>query len=81
MQKFLLTDNAIAFAQDRNAREWTFNYYLDNALFRLRGFLEKEPLRPPKGERTPRNRWDRLQAVFEKAVDQLEAELTAKKSG
>src|SRR5262249_14540715 len=28
-------DNAIGFAQDRDAREWTVGYYLNNAVARL----------------------------------------------
>jgi hypothetical protein len=27
----MLTDNAITYPQDRSAREWTFNYYMNNA--------------------------------------------------
>jgi hypothetical protein len=33
--KTLISDNAIAYAQDRNARAWTFISYLNNARFRL----------------------------------------------
>jgi hypothetical protein len=28
----MLADNAITYVQDRNSREWTFNYYASNAL-------------------------------------------------
>jgi hypothetical protein len=82
----MLTDNAIAFAQDRNAREWTFNYYIDNALFRLRDYYENRTaqkgvvLKPPKGSRTPQERWDYLQAALEKAVSLLEKKLRTKNS-
>jgi hypothetical protein len=31
----LISHNAIAYQQDRNSREWTFQYYLDNARQRL----------------------------------------------
>jgi hypothetical protein len=80
----MLTDNAIAFAQDRSAREWTFNYYIDNALFRLEKLqeywpdLKKMSLKP--SNRTPRKRWDRLQIAFERAVRLFEKELTSKNS-
>ncbi|MEA2952331.1 MAG: hypothetical protein QOJ96_1851 [Alphaproteobacteria bacterium] len=79
----ILTDNAVAFAQDRNAREWTFNYYLDNALFRLenyRKFGHRNELKPAKGSRTPRKRWDHLQVAFESEVAALGKKLTAKRS-
>jgi hypothetical protein len=75
----MLTDNAIAFAQDRSAREWTFNYYLDNAGYRL-AELGYRNLRPPSGKRTPRNRWDRLHQTFEEAVSDFAKALTTKKT-
>jgi hypothetical protein len=80
----MLTDNAIAFAQDRGAREWTFNYYIDNALFRLEKLqkywspLKNVPLKP--SNRTPRKRWDCLQDAFEEALQLFERELTSKNS-
>jgi hypothetical protein len=83
-EKFLgkmLTDNAIAFAQDRSAREWTFNYYVDNAYYRLAIFQDKRPafkavkLEPPIGRLTATTRWDYLQKALEKAIDLISNEL------
>ena len=80
----VLVDNQIGFTQDRLWREWAFNYYLDDALFRLKnledqwaegGFVLWSGLRPPKGKRTSKNRWDRLHAAFAKAVDFLAKDL------
>jgi hypothetical protein len=77
----MLTDNAIAFTQDRTAREWTFLYYLDNALYRLRECAEKwpdiEPSRPPQSKRTIKSRWEYANSAFRKAVKQLTREVKA----
>jgi hypothetical protein len=70
----MLTDNAIAFTQDRSAREWTFNYYLDNAWYRLKDLRQKN-LTPPRGKRSARNRWDYLENAFEKAVSNFQRKL------
>jgi hypothetical protein len=66
----MLTDNAIAFTQDRTAREWTFNYYIDNAWYRL-DRLGRKKLDPPAGKRTSKNRWEYLQAALDKAVSDV----------
>jgi hypothetical protein len=68
-----LTDNAIAFAQDRTAREWSFSYYVDNAFYRLEAI---EAI--PKSKRTTRERWEFLQEHFERAIDDLERKLTGR---
>jgi hypothetical protein len=66
----MLTDNTIAFAQDRAFREWTFNYYLDNALLRLADLGEAN-LKPPKGSRSADNRWDYLHKAFSRQVKKI----------
>ena len=77
----MLTDNAIAFAQDRGSREWTFNYYVDNARFRLQQFKDSwssfssVDLLPPPGRRTPKRRWDYLQEALDKAIDLVSDEV------
>jgi hypothetical protein len=70
----MLTDNAITFAQDRASREWTFNYYLDNALLRLDDLGESN-LKPPKGSRSGKNRWDYLHRAFARQVKKIAAEI------
>jgi len=74
----MLTDNAIAFTQDRTAREWTFSYYTDNAWYRLKDLGHKN-LVPPSGKRTARNRWDYLEDAFEDAVFNFSRKLTSRK--
>jgi hypothetical protein len=76
----MLTDNAITFAQDRSAREFSFNYYLGNARYRLQKCGEKWPSVQEcigKAATNARGRWDILQEGFGEAVRCLEADLTA----
>jgi len=70
----MLQNNAIAYSQERSAKDWTFNYYADNARYRLRELKERWPgfqrrLTPPKGKQTPKNRWSYLQTAFDVAVN------------
>jgi hypothetical protein len=69
----MIADNAIGYAQDRNSREWTFYYYLDNARHRLQELGKHSPellegLEPKKGKRNGKNRWTHMQAAFARAV-------------
>jgi hypothetical protein len=79
----MLTDNAITYPQDRSAREWTFNYYMNNAkdgLLDLSNQWEevKSVLsahkKVRKGTTSSQRRWDRHQHAFEIAVKSLGAE-------
>jgi hypothetical protein len=81
----MLVDNAIGYAQDRNARDWAFRYYLDNARTRLEE-LERQlvakgryffsgPLEPAQWDRNPQGRWDLLQSVFDKCVKEFAVSL------
>lgn len=69
----LILDNAIAYAQDRNSREWTFQYYLNNAGFRLEGISRRGPSilpnfsRPPQGT-TGQDAWEHYQNSLEVAI-------------
>ena len=73
-QKFLermIEDNAIAYGQDKSSREWTFNYYTRNA----RGSLQRLAIKWPETAvayinkaRTPTQRWDYCQELFDHAV-------------
>ena len=80
----MLTDNAITYAQDRNAREWTFNYYMNNAkayLLRLPSEWNLERIILPrnlkrlKGETFSMSRWNRHQKAFEVALHRLSDDL------
>lgn len=73
----MLVDNAITYPQDRGAREWTFNYYMNNAkdgLARLAErwsrvgrvlLAEQEHI---KGTTASEHRWTQHQRAFEAAV-------------
>ena len=78
----MLTDNAITYPQDRGAREWTFNYYMNNAkdnLLHLSKHWEtietvlssKKKVIKGDGTTLSRRRWNRHQLAFETAIDCL----------
>lgn len=80
----MIIDNAITYPQDRNAREWTFNYYTDNAkggLLTLAkrwnsvGAVLAAKRKVPKESTTSQRRWNRYDDAFENAVECLTAEL------
>lgn len=70
----MIGDNAINYPQDRESREWTFNYYLDNAYYRLDEISDKWPeilengALIPKSKRRGQQRWTCLQQAFSRAV-------------
>jgi hypothetical protein len=80
----MLQNNAIAYSQERNSKDWTFNYYATNARLRLEDLKRKRPewkigvVLPAKD--TPKTRWEFLQAAFEKAVAGFESHLKAKRA-
>jgi hypothetical protein len=82
----LLTDNMISFAQDREWREWSVNYYIDDARYRLvelgRWWDDKElsNLEPPKDRRNAKRRWDLAHQAFKKAVANFTADLKSGKN-
>lgn len=84
----MLTDNAINYPQDRNAREWTFNYYMKNARHALFDLakdsidVETALLTKPKttkGSTVASRRWDQYQEAFDVALKKLGADLRAAK--
>lgn len=75
--KMMLADNAINYPQDRSTREWTFNYYMNNAnsglLLLSRRWKDVESTlskdkKVTKGTTPSQRRWDRHQEAFEVAV-------------
>jgi hypothetical protein len=86
-EKFLgemLLTNAIAFSQERTTKDWTFNYYAENARYRLEELREQwegleRPLLPPKGSQSPKLRWDYLQEGFDEAVEHFSALIKAER--
>lgn len=80
LEKVIL-DNAIAYTQDRNAREWTFNYYVGNARFILSELAQKWPELVPMWERKkrpPKKRWDYAQEILVQAITNFEKNLASK---
>ena len=73
--KFLSTligDNAVSHVTDKNAREWTFRYYLNNAGFRLLALSMEWPailpgFKYPNGL-SPQSNWEHYQKSLDLAV-------------
>jgi hypothetical protein len=68
----LISDNAISYVQDKNAREWTFRYYMNNAHFRLAGLSKHVPdilpnFSPPDLQQ-PKEAWEHYQSSTDLAV-------------
>lgn len=83
----MLTDNAITYQQDRASREWTFNYYVNNARDNLQllsrywadvGNLLNEKRKVAKGTTVAGRRWDKYQDCLDVAVADFRSELDAK---
>ena len=70
----MLRDNAIGYPQERESKEWTFNYYLDNAKYRLEELGQDWPeilndgRLYPKGRLSGRKRWTYVHSAFARAV-------------
>lgn len=79
----MLIDNAINYAQDRAARDWTFNYYISVAESELLDLgIEWQSAarvynRPEKDKSRPyaKRRWDRSQTALEAAIRRFTGEL------
>jgi hypothetical protein len=68
----VIEDNAIAYTQDKNAREWTFNYYTRNARYSLEFPASFWGNGFPVYKGATRNaaeRWDYCQGLLDEAVD------------
>lgn len=74
----LISDNTVLYVTDKNARNWSFRYYLDNAVHRLhklsrsaRPFVDGSDLL--KAAETEKDEWLDAQAILDKAIDRFEA--------
>ena len=68
----VIEDNAIAYAQDKAMREWSFNYYTRAARYSLEFLHTNWPSICPtyvKATRTPKERWEYCQELLEEAVE------------
>lgn len=67
----LIEDNAIAYPQDKTAREWSFNYYTRNARYSLEFLASYWKHGLPKYAGATRNaveRWDYCQDLLDQGV-------------
>src|SRR3954451_3872663 len=76
----LISDNAVMYLTDKNARNWSFHYYLRNALHRLDelsngglSLVDKTDL--AKRAETDKDDWVNAQAILDKAVERFAAAL------
>jgi hypothetical protein len=72
----IIEDNAIAYAQDKAMREWSFNYYTRAARYSLEFLHGVWPDVSPKylkATRTPKKRWEYCQELLDTAIDQFRA--------
>ena len=74
----LISDNTVLYVTDKNARNWSFRYYLDNAVHRLRKlsrgkrpFVNDSDLLKPA--ETDKDDWLDAQAILDKAIVRFEA--------
>jgi hypothetical protein len=73
--KALISDNSITYAQDKNSREWTFYYYVNNARFRLKGLSDQRPEVLPNFNVPPGleslKLWEHCQKTLDLAIGNL----------
>jgi hypothetical protein len=74
----LIEDNAITYAQDKNSREWTFNFYTRNARYALEHLNNLRSDLAPEyvlATRTAKERWTYCQELLDAAVTSFDNEL------
>ena len=65
----LIAHNTVLYQTDFNSREWSFTYYLDNALHRLSGLPEDVlPSHQPIDAGTAKEKWTAAQSALEAAI-------------
>lgn len=74
----LISDNTVLYVTDKNARNWSFRYYLDNAVHRLRklssgrlSLVNSADL--AKAADTEKDEWLDAQSILDKAIDRFGA--------
>lgn len=73
----IIEDNAISYVQDKNSREWTFNYYTKSArssLTLMSNYWSEVPKYDGK-KRSPRERWDYCQELLDVAITNFEGRI------
>ncbi len=74
----LIQNNAINYAEDRSARNWTFGYYMNAAGYTLTRLGGTWPAVIPKSMAGKKRseRWNYLHQLFDTAVDLFEIDVT-----
>jgi hypothetical protein len=73
----IVEDNSISYLNDRNCREWTFNYYTRNARNSLEALHKQWPDKVDEyigKKRTPTQRWSYCQDLLDSAIDRFSLE-------
>jgi hypothetical protein len=84
-KKFLeaiIRSNAIGYAQDYSAREWTFNYYTRNARYALQNLNKFWPeIAPPYQGKTriATDRWDYCHELLDQTLTKFEIHLQGRR--
>jgi hypothetical protein len=73
----LISDNTILYVTDKNARNWSFRYYLDNAVLRLSRLSSDSLNLLEQGELSEqadsdKDEWLNAQTTLEKAIIRFE---------
>jgi hypothetical protein len=81
----LIVDNAVGYPLERTAKNWTFGYYLNNAVYRLKQLAEAYPTVfssdwEKKSRKTAQQNWEAIQGALEEGIKNFGKEL-AKKAG
>lgn len=67
----MIEDNAVNYLQDKNCKEWTFNYYTRNARAALETMHKSWPEKLPAyvdANRSPTERWEYCQNLLDEVV-------------
>jgi hypothetical protein len=78
----LISDNTVLYVTDKNARNWSFHYYLENADQRLLELSKSRLALVDSREAdaaadTDKDAWLQAQALLEKAIDRLATAVAA----
>ena len=76
----LISDNTVLYITDKNSRNWSFHYYLRNAMYRLHelsngglGLVDKAELAKPAD--SDKDEWLGAQIILDEAIERFAAAL------
>lgn len=78
----LIADNTVLYVTDKNARNWSFRYYLDNATFRLGRLADTDPglldgVDLTRAAALDKDEWMNAQAALERVLPNLRSAAAA----